>query len=183
MKTTPKRKAQRVSKQVQDEDQDMFEDQEATPTAASVSKTHEFDAPKFKDFASNEPDISVNDDGWFGKSALPDTNHPDKRVVSPQDPTLRPRNLLAEAASPSILLPVAKHVMVLRKRSSGVAKKTARSKHNTIGGMTIPKPFNLVTAAKKTLRSAAQEPRSPFVPLAIKLQGFEKQVADRKPRV
>lgn len=54
------------------------------------------------------------------------------------------------------------------------------SKNN---GMTIPKPFNLATAAKRTIRAAAKDPKSPFVPLAIKLQTFEKQVAERENKV
>jgi hypothetical protein len=45
--------------------------------------------------------------------------------------------------------------------------------------MTIPKPFNLVTAAKRVIKESAKDPKSPFVPLAIKLQTFEKDIAER----
>ena len=53
------------------------------------------------------------------------------------------------------------------------------------GGMTIPKPFNLATAAKRVIiKEAVKDPKSPFVPLAIKLQTFQKEVAERaKPKV
>ncbi|KAI8914908.1 hypothetical protein DFJ77DRAFT_463908 [Powellomyces hirtus] len=47
-----------------------------------------------------------------------------------------------------------------------------------IGGLTIPKPFNF----HSTLRSIANDvsaPKSPFVPLAVKVKTFETQVPDR----
>ncbi|KAJ3304301.1 Protein tpx2 [Kappamyces sp. JEL0829] len=183
VKSTPKKTglkggAQRVAKQAPPISEDEEMEGEATPTAASV-RAHEFDAPKYQDFTKNESENNSAADAWF-----------ENRIASPQDPTLVPRNLLAEGESPvarddgAASREPSKHVMVLRKRStaaSGVQKKTVR-KAKTVGGMTIPKPFHLATAAKKAIKSTAQDPKSPFVPLALKLQGFEKQVADRKPR-
>ncbi|KAJ3351210.1 Protein tpx2 [Kappamyces sp. JEL0680] len=194
VKSTPKKTglkggAQRVAKQAPPISEDEEMEGEATPTAASV-RAHEFDAPKYQDFTKNESENNSAADAWFGNDAGSRLPWIENRIASPQDPTLVPRNLLAEGESPvarddgAASREPSKHVMVLRKRStaaSGVQKKTVR-KAKTVGGMTIPKPFHLATAAKKAIKSTAQDPKSPFVPLALKLQGFEKQVADRKPR-
>ncbi|KAJ3269881.1 hypothetical protein HDV01_000843 [Terramyces sp. JEL0728] len=135
-----------------------------TPTnPKSQSPTFDFNAPQFHDFSEKD---EKNPDNWFGNYFIivdTRTETPDLPIENPKKEKKKPAPSKMKLRKRSLT-----HSMTLRKRvdAPAVQKKTKR-------GLTIPKPFNL----SKTKTQA--EPKSPFVPLAVKVSKFQQQTPAR----
>ncbi|KAJ3252385.1 hypothetical protein HK103_001598 [Boothiomyces macroporosus] len=139
------------------------DDDEATPTNKSQSPSFEFNAPQFHDFSQQE---DKNPDNWFGNYIITidtRTETPDLPEEKPKKEKKRPAPTKMKLRKRSLT-----HPMTLRKRAepAAVQKKTKR-------GLTIPKPFNLSKTKSQV------QPKSPFVPLAVKVSKFHQQTPAR----
>ena len=159
----------------EDEVDEHVEEHSKTPTAQSVRRNFDFDAPQHHDF---NQDDTFTADSWFGNlMPIIDAEHkdsPDQGFGNIFDHlNEKPTSSIREFVDNNKSRRDSVHSMItqIRRRKSG--RK-----------ITVPKPFHLLTNGGGVSKKVAVA--SPFVPLAVKLQKIQTDTPERfhkKPKV
>ncbi|KAJ3041533.1 Protein tpx2 [Rhizophlyctis rosea] len=123
-------------------------------------------------------EIAINKPITFEKSAKPRFSTSSNHSIIGAKPfatrSLKPLTIPKEFNFSSRLAQ-RENALAMKRQGGGIQKKKGPT--NKRRGLTVPKPFNLHANPKQYQKTNA--PRSPYVPLAVRVKKFESTVPDR----